>query len=113
MKARQPYFLQMSLLSAVFLFGTAAVAQESDWVDLPPPSAAVGMPAPEVVISHDDVRRVKEYRVNGSLYMIEVIPDKGPSYYLVDMDGDGSMDTRRSNVEAEVAVPRWVIFSWQ
>ena len=49
---------------------------------------------------------------NGKLYMIKIVPDAGPPYYLLDTDGDGNMDVRRSDLEKGAQVPQWVIFSW-
>lgn len=35
---------------------------------------------------------VTEYRVGTELRMVEVVPARGPAYYLYDRDGDGRMD---------------------
>lgn len=79
----------------------------------PPPMSDGGqMPEPEVIITPLEGDRIKEYRVNGMLYMIEINPAKGPPYYLLDSDGDGVLETRRHNVETDVLVPRWAIFRW-
>ena len=67
---------------------------------------------PEVVITPSENKRIKEYRVNGQLYMIEVIPQKGPPYFLVDTDGDGLMESRRSHAGPDVLIPRWILLSW-
>ncbi len=67
----------------------------------------------EVRITPKGDSQIKEYRINGALYMIEVTPTKGPSYYLVDTDGDGVMETRRHNVEPDVLIPRWTILRWK
>ncbi len=66
----------------------------------------------KVVITPSKDKRIKEYRVNGQLYMIEIVPKKGPSYYLVDTDGDGLMESRYNRVETDVVIPRWTLFSW-
>ena len=67
---------------------------------------------PEVTIIQSDRGTLQEYRVNGQLYMIKVIPTKGFPYYLVDTDGDGSLETRRNDLDPGFLVPRWVLFSW-
>ena len=69
-------------------------------------------PQPEVVITPRDNGRVKEYRVNGRLYMIEIKPSKGPSYFLVDTDGDGSLDTRENDVSNGIQIPSWPLLRW-
>jgi hypothetical protein len=40
--------------------------------------------------SNGDV--VTEYRVNGALSMVRITPARGPTYYLIDSDGDGRLD---------------------
>ncbi|WP_046078118.1 DUF2782 domain-containing protein [Halomonas sp. HG01] len=61
---------------------------------------------PDVTIRQEEDRTIREYRVNGELYAIEIKPATGPSYYLVDRDGDG--DFERQNGQ-RIAVPEWVI----
>lgn len=91
----------LTLIIAVLGCQGVALAQTSD-------SAT----EPEVVISPGKESWVKEYRINGQLYMIEITPEKGPSYFLIDMDGDGQMETRQNNVQPKVMIPRWILFSW-
>ncbi len=52
-----------------------------------------------------------EYRVNGVRYMIKVQPKGAPAYYLLDSDGDGTLDVREDS-PTDISVPRWVLFSW-
>jgi len=67
---------------------------------------------PEVVITPSDDKQIREYRVNGQLYMIEIKPSKGPAYYLVDMDGDGKMETRHVGADSNLVIPRWTLLKW-
>lgn len=67
---------------------------------------------PEVVITPTEQGRVKEYRVNGQLYMIEIVPTKGAPYYLIDTDGDGLLDNRQNHLEPELTIPRWPVLRW-
>ena len=67
---------------------------------------------PEVVITPSKSNNIREYRVNGRLYMIEIVPQKGPPYYLVDMDGDGLMESRHGRGSANILIPRWTLLSW-
>ena len=69
-------------------------------------------PSADIRIYGDKHNTIKEYRANGRVYMIEVIPKKGIPYYLVDADGDGNFDTRRSDLSPNLKIPSWVIFSW-
>lgn len=67
---------------------------------------------PEVTIIRKKDTTYEEYRINGNLYMVKVTPAIGPSYYLLDQDGDGQMDTNMSEIYDNFVVPQWVIFSW-
>lgn len=69
-------------------------------------------PQPEVTIRRGTADTIKEYRVNGRLYMIQVIPKKGIPYFLVDTDGDGSLDAHYNDLDNALAIPAWVILSW-
>ncbi len=67
---------------------------------------------PEVSIIKRDDALVTEYRMNGQLYMIKVVPVVGPPYYLIDTTGDGSLNVRRSELDPGLVVPSWMIFRW-
>lgn len=62
---------------------------------------------PEVTITTKGTEIHEEYRMNGRLYMVKVIPKKGKPYYLIDQEGSGQF--RRSDLEPRIAVPTWVI----
>jgi len=104
--------LAMALGAAVGLLPAAAPAQEA--AEAPAGEAPLDTEALEgqIVIRPRPGERIEEYRVNGRLYMVKVIPRKGPPYYLIDTDGDGSLDTRRDELAPDVAVPSWVIIRW-
>lgn len=79
-----------------------------------PPASAPGqndMPEPQVTIKTEGTESIKEYRVNGRLYMVEIIPSHGYPYYLIDTDGDGKFDTRRNELE-NPPLNRWILFRW-
>lgn len=89
--------------------------------DLPPPppiSDKESTPAeppesglePEVTIITRETEIREEYRVNGKLFKIKVIPKHGKPYYLIDYEGSGVF--RRSELEPSLSVPMWVIKSW-
>ena len=44
--------------------------------------------------------------------MVKVNPAKGASYYLVDTDGDGSLETRFNDLASNLAIPAWVLLRW-
>jgi len=68
---------------------------------------------PEVTIIHRGQETIQEYRTGNQLYMIKVIPAKGVPYYLVDADGDGSLETRRNDLDVNAVTPKWVLFRWR
>jgi len=65
---------------------------------------------PSVTIQEHSNRVVEEYRVNNNLYMMKVTPSIGAPYYLVDQDGSGDMEYRRSAYGGQA--PQWTLFSW-
>ncbi len=67
---------------------------------------------PEVTIIRGAEQTVTEYRVNGRLRAIKVEPENAPAYYLVDTDGDGDLETRRSAYGPDFLIPMWLILSW-
>lgn len=78
-----------------------------------PPAAAAtatdesALPEPEVTITTQGEARHEEYRIGGRLYMVKVIPKKGPPYYLIDPNGSGVFV--RSDLAPDVSPPMWVI----
>ncbi len=67
---------------------------------------------PEVTIIQRKDATYEEYRMNGRLYMVKVVPSVGLPYFFVDRDGDGLMETRMNDRATQIQVPQWVIFSW-
>lgn len=63
---------------------------------------------PEIVIRHENEETFYEYRVNGILKEIKVVPKIGPTYYLVPSDGNAWIREDRS----QVLVPSWILFKW-
>lgn len=99
------------------LFSATLFAENPPLESLPspvlPPHAPVGESfEPEVRIIKRKDETVHEYRVNGQLYMVKVVPANGPAYYLVDQDGDGSLDSPGDQLDPMLVVPRWVIHRW-
>ncbi len=54
--------------------------------------------------------RVEEYRLNGQITMVRVMPERGPAYELVDQNGDGRLD--RADAPAGIAPVYWTVYSW-
>lgn len=67
---------------------------------------------PDITIVRKGKKTFQEYRRNGRLYMVKVIPDVGPAYYLHDTDGDGKMDVRSNQLDRGAEVNMWKILEW-
>lgn len=63
---------------------------------------------PDIIIREEEGKTFYEYRVNGILKEIKVVPKAGPAYYLVPADGEGWIREERS----QILVPKWVLFEW-
>jgi hypothetical protein len=66
---------------------------------------------PEVTIIQRREATIEEYRLNGQLYRIRVIPRWGPPYYLVPTNEAGVWRTEVDEL-APVAPAQWLLFSW-
>lgn len=101
--------LAISGLLLVTLTGAPAFAQDVETPEEPVVTSDYqrSPTEPQVVITSGEDATFYEYRVNGELVEIKVVPKVGPPYYLVPAP-DGWI--RRG--QSEVRVPSWVIFSW-
>uniref|UniRef100_E6QQY3 DUF2782 domain-containing protein n=1 Tax=mine drainage metagenome TaxID=410659 RepID=E6QQY3_9ZZZZ len=89
-------------------------ANSSSNADIPPPPAATNNPSdtqPKITIKHKGSSRIEEYRMNGRLYMIRIIPAEGKPYYLVDPKGDGQF-VRQDIMNGGLRPPMWVLHQW-
>ena len=68
--------------------------------------------APDITITRKAKDNITEYSVNGRVYMVKISPANAPAYYLVDTDGDGNLETRRSALEEGMNIPQWMLISW-
>jgi len=85
------------LITAVFVSVFGAIA-----------SVSANPNEPSIHIRHSDDKTFYEYKVNGELVEIKVVPKVGPTYYLVPTEDDEMKRQKDSNL----TVPKWVIFSW-
>jgi hypothetical protein len=110
----------LRIVAVAFLFiSLAARAEEQgppmpvpDPPDIPAPVASGEPMDPDVTIIRKGQESVEEFRVGNRLVRIRVTPIIGPPYYLMDTDGDGNMDVRRSDNERDLRINQWVLFSW-
>lgn len=99
------------LLLTLLLSSPAAAVGPSDRpADLKPvPDGPPGPgDAPPVTIKPSSPGRVVEYRANGKLYMLKVIPRYGTPYYMIDQRGDGQF-ARQDSLDSGMRPPMWVI----
>ena len=77
-----------------------------------PSSPVTGEPVePEITIREGANETIYEYRVRGRVYMVKIQPQFGPAYYMIDSNGDGTLD-QRSNVPMDINVNKWILFQW-
>jgi hypothetical protein len=67
---------------------------------------------PDITIVRKGKKTIQEYRRNGRLYMVKVVPDVGLPYYLHDTDGDGKMDVRSNELDRGANVQMWNLLEW-
>ncbi|MBY4678686.1 DUF2782 domain-containing protein [Marinobacterium arenosum] len=64
---------------------------------------------PQITIRHDEGKTFYEYRINGELREIKVVPSRGKPYYLVPADSrDGFIRVE----ESQLLIPKWILFRW-
>lgn len=113
---RYPPFLYLSF-GLLLLASRSALTEEPESlvpIPNPPPLPKHSETIkPEVKIIQKEKALVKEYRLNGRLYRIEVTPRIGPSYYLADIDGDGYLESHfEGPVDSDMLIPSWILFRW-
>jgi hypothetical protein len=80
--------------------------------ELPPRIQSGEEMEPDITIIRKGKDTIQEYRRNGVLYMIKVQPQVGPPYYFLDLNGDGKMDVKKSDLDRNTDINLWTIFSW-
>ncbi|HEY5612995.1 MAG TPA: DUF2782 domain-containing protein [Lysobacter sp.] len=53
---------------------------------------------------------VEEYRIAGQLRVVKITPRRGPTYYLVDSDGDGKLDSSKG--EGPISPVQYKLLEW-
>ena len=78
-----------------------------------PPKIQDEQVEPTVVIREEEDRRIEEYSLDGKVYMVKVTPFKGPPFYYIDTDGDGTLELdERSRALNPVQPAYWKIKEW-
>ena len=79
---------------------TAALLGLSACTTTGPGAMPDGIPADaeQVTRTESNGDQITEYRINGQLRAVQVVPSRGVAYFLSDRDGDGSIDGDRDDV---------------
>lgn len=64
---------------------------------------------PQITIFNEEDKTYYEYRVNGELKEIKVVPKNGKEYYLVPGPGEGEFIRAE---DSQLLIPKWVLFRW-
>ncbi|MGD8546486.1 MAG: DUF2782 domain-containing protein [Thiohalophilus sp.] len=105
------------LLVPLFSLLSASQLPAADEPPPPPPplpeelQGYENVPQPEVTIIQREDRMIEEVRINGQLRYIKVTPNKGAPYYFIDTDGDGAVDTRKSDLD-NPTINQWILKRW-
>jgi hypothetical protein len=83
-----------------------------DQPDLPAPIQSGQPMEPDVTIIRRGEETIEEYRINNQLYRVKITPMIGPSYELVDINGDGNLEVRQGDNQKGMNINKWVLFSW-
>ena len=75
-----------------------------------PADPTANLEGAEVTTRTVDGDRIEEYRVQGQLQVVKVTPQRGKTYYLIDRNGDGRLDS--SEGEGPVSPVMWKLFEW-
>lgn len=107
-----------TLVLLAMLLGNLAQADDQtpvpipDQPDLPAPVQSGQPMEPDVTIIRRGEETIEEYRINNQLYMVKITPVIGPSYVLVDTNGDGNLEVRHGDNQRGMNINKWVLFSW-
>jgi len=98
------------------LIGVFGVARSADGqpIEAPelPSQLQTGEPLePEVEIRRTPQATIYEYRRDGALIMVRVLPSSGPPYYFVDTDGDGALDYQPGE-PVQDSTNQWLLLQW-
>lgn len=86
--------------------------EETDAPEMPMPVESGETMEPDITIIRRGKKTIHEYRMNGKVYKVKIVPDIGPEYYMVDPDGDGNLEVRQSDLEKGIKIHQWELYSW-
>ncbi len=105
-------------ISLIFISTIAFAEQEPSFSAAPEPPE-LPMPVqsgeelePDITIIRKGKKTIQEFRKNGQLYMVKIIPAIGPAYYLIDTDGDGTLDVKGNDLDKGTQINQWKLLEW-
>ena len=107
------------LAFSLILISPLSLAQQTQ--DLSPIPEPPELPLPvqsgetlpsDITIIRKGKKTIQEFRKNGMLYMVKIVPVVGPAYYLIDTNGDGNLDVRQSDLDQGININQWKLFQW-
>jgi len=105
-------------ISLIFISNFTFAQQNQDPAPFPEPPE-LPMPVqsgetlePDITIIRKGKKTIQEFRRNGELYMVKIIPAIGPAYYLIDTDGDGTLDVRGNDLDEGTQINQWKLLEW-
>lgn len=110
--------IQLLLTGLCFVMPYTAFSETPSDAELleevpPPPKIQDGEALdaePQINIRKEGKKTVHEYRVNGELYMMKIIPDHGVAYYLYRENHNS--DWVNIGPNPPLAVPTWTLFTF-
>ena len=108
-------FNKSAIVCAVALLMSANVWAEADYPKSPiiPERLMDGQSIePDINIIQEQDRTIREYRMNGKLYMVKITPSIGRPYFLMDSDGNGSLETTQHELGSGLRIPNWILLEW-
>ncbi len=100
------------LLLAFWALASVVVAEEEPPQPPRPVNEKGEAIEPEVTIREEEGKTIHEYRINGQIYMLKIVPRHGKPYYLMDLDGDGQFDEVSGDDPGRIVLPQWILFRW-
>ncbi len=113
------YFLILLVFFSLPVFSAEPESPDLEQLEMLPQVPEPPLPVqsgehmePDITITRKGDKKIQEFRKGGHLYMIKVTPDIGPPYYFVDVNGDGRLDVRSSQLDHASRVNMWRLLEW-
>ncbi len=90
--------MKIHLTVLPLLLALSACATMNAGADASDPPA-IPEDAERTIRTEDNGDVIEEYRVGGLLRIVKVTPARGPTYYMIDDNGDGRLDRGKGDVQ--------------